>query len=254
MSENILKCDQAPLVDLREPCLTIITINRNNGRFLQRTLDSLTKFRDDRRVECLFVDGASTDCSLDVAAGFYDLRKIVSEPDSGIYNAMNKGLRRAKGKYLLWLNSGDELKTCAHATVMPILAAGTADLISFGLEMFREGAGTPEIIWRPKTEDLPHHTLPHPTTFFNRLSLISVFGYCESYKIAGDRDAILKMYYFRRALEIHEEIIGIFYFGGVSSGYALAYDNLLIDRNYGLINVAEYLIKFTKLKVKEFLK
>lgn len=90
--------------------LTIITINRNNAAGLEKTIRSvLSQTRTD--FEYVVVDGASTDGSEDVirhlAPAFGDRIKWVSEPDDGIYNAMNKGMRMASGEYFQILNSGD---------------------------------------------------------------------------------------------------------------------------------------------------
>ena len=89
--------------------LSIITINLNNFSVLKKTIESVINqsFTD---FEYIIIDGGSTDGSQDVIRKYED--KIVywvSEPDKGIYNAMNKGIRQAKGEYLLFLNSGDWL-------------------------------------------------------------------------------------------------------------------------------------------------
>lgn len=248
-----IRTEQALPIAYGGPLLTIVSINRNNAASLPRTLESLSEFRDDQRVECLFIDGASTDNSLSIAGRFYEPDKIISEPDTGIYNAMNKGLKYAKGKYVLWLNSGDKLKANAFEEVMPKLAASSSDLISFGLEMHKEGSEVAYTIWRPKIEDLPSHTLPHPTTFFNREAFLNISGYREIYKLAGDRDAILRLYFFRRSVEFVDKVIGIFYSGGASSGRLLAYENLKINRCFGVIGRFDYLSKYCKLRAKDFL-
>lgn len=92
--------------------LSIITINRNNAAGLEKTMASvLVQTYTD--FEYVVVDGASTDESVDVirrfAPQFGDRIKWVSEPDKGIYNAMNKGIRMASGEYIEILNSGDIL-------------------------------------------------------------------------------------------------------------------------------------------------
>ena len=92
--------------------LTIITINRNNAAGLERTMQSVVaQTRTD--FEYVVVDGASTDGSQDVirnqAAAFGDRIQWISEPDAGIYSAMNKGIRMATGDYVQFLNSGDSL-------------------------------------------------------------------------------------------------------------------------------------------------
>ena len=92
--------------------LTIITINRNNAPGLEKTMQSvLSQTRKD--FEYVVVDGASTDDSVSVikrlAPAFGNRLKWISEPDKGIYNAMNKGIGMATGEYIQILNSGDSL-------------------------------------------------------------------------------------------------------------------------------------------------
>ena len=87
--------------------ISIITINLNNVSGLENTLSSVRAqtFRD---FEQIVVDGGSSDGSVDVIRANSDwIAQWISEPDSGIYNAMNKGVRMASGDYLLFLNSGD---------------------------------------------------------------------------------------------------------------------------------------------------
>lgn len=89
--------------------LSIITVNLNNRDGLQKTLDSIIcqTFKD---FEWIVIDGGSTDGSKElIEENAEHISYWVSEPDKGIYNAMNKGIRRAKGEYCLFLNSGDYL-------------------------------------------------------------------------------------------------------------------------------------------------
>lgn len=89
--------------------LSIITINYNNAAGLEKTLQSVNA-QTCKEFEHIIIDGASTDGSVDVIRELSDdsvNRHWVSEPDSGIYNAMNKGIRMAKGDYVQFLNSGD---------------------------------------------------------------------------------------------------------------------------------------------------
>lgn len=91
------------------PKLSIITINLNNASGLRKTIESVVSqtFQD---FEYLVIDGGSTDGSVEVIKEFEDkITYWVSEPDKGIYNAMNKGILKARGEYLQFLNSGDWL-------------------------------------------------------------------------------------------------------------------------------------------------
>ncbi len=95
--------------------LTIITITYNAEPFLERTLRSVAKaarlvpgMADN--IEYILVDGASEDGTLQIAERYSSLfTRIVSEPDAGLYDAMNKGLSLATGDYLWFLNAGDEV-------------------------------------------------------------------------------------------------------------------------------------------------
>lgn len=87
--------------------ISVITINYNNASGLQKTIESVVgqQFSD---YEYIIIDGGSTDGSKEVIKKYKDrITYWVSEPDNGIYNAMNKGIAVAKGEYLHFLNSGD---------------------------------------------------------------------------------------------------------------------------------------------------
>lgn len=92
--------------------LSIVTINRNNAIGLEKTMLSVAS-QTYKEFEYVVVDGASTDDSVEVikrlAPKFGDCIKWISEPDKGIYNGMNKGIRMATGDYIQILNSGDVL-------------------------------------------------------------------------------------------------------------------------------------------------
>ena len=95
--------------------LSIITINKNNAAGLQKTIESVVSQTSDN-FEYIIIDGASSDESTAVIKKYTEnslySKKIsywISEPDTGIYNAMNKGIEKAHGSYCLFLNSGDYL-------------------------------------------------------------------------------------------------------------------------------------------------
>jgi len=90
-----------------QPVLSIVTVTLNAESVIRDTLDSiLGQGFDD--YEIIIIDGASTDNTMEIISGYKDkLSVVVSEPDNGIYNAMNKGMRAASGKYIQFLNAGD---------------------------------------------------------------------------------------------------------------------------------------------------
>jgi glycosyltransferase involved in cell wall biosynthesis len=87
--------------------LTIITITYNAEKVLENTLKSVFS-QTNQNFEYIVIDGNSTDGTL-ALAGKFGVKNIVSEPDEGIYDAMNKGLAKANGEYIWFMNAGDEL-------------------------------------------------------------------------------------------------------------------------------------------------
>lgn len=123
--------------------LSIITINRNNATGLEKTMQSvLSQTQTD--FEYVVVDGASTDESVSVikrfASAFGDRLKWISEPDKGIYNAMNKGIGMASGEYVEFLNSGDCL-----------VSSNVVEKMYAALEV----SGYPSILYGNMLKDMP---------------------------------------------------------------------------------------------------
>jgi glycosyltransferase involved in cell wall biosynthesis len=95
------------MIDMSQPLISIITINFNNKKGLARTIESVVK-QTVPDYEYILIDGGSTDGSIDIIKQHQNkLAYWISEKDKGIYDAMNKGIQKASGKYLLFLNSGD---------------------------------------------------------------------------------------------------------------------------------------------------
>lgn len=90
------------------PLISIITITYNAESEIGPTLESLNR-QTFRNFEHLVIDGASSDNTLSIVKEMSPDSIVISEPDKGLYDAMNKGLRAAKGEYVLFLNAGDSL-------------------------------------------------------------------------------------------------------------------------------------------------
>lgn len=95
---------------MEKPAITVVTITFNAGATIARTLESVASqtYRD---YEHLIIDGASRDDTVAIASARKDSRlRILSEPDKGLYDAMNKGLSMARGEFIIFLNAGDRFK------------------------------------------------------------------------------------------------------------------------------------------------
>jgi glycosyltransferase involved in cell wall biosynthesis len=164
--------------------LSIITVNLNNEIGLETTIKSVVEQRW-QNFEYLVIDGDSTDESLSVIRkNEFAINYWISEPDTGIYNAMNKGIKASKGEYLLFLNSGDVLNgvTALNDFINNPLFSG--DII-YGDYQFEKGEKIYPDILSPLF--FIKSSLPHQSTFFKRSIFDEMGGYNESYKISADR-------------------------------------------------------------------
>ena len=196
--------------------LSIITINRNNAAGLEKTLKSVAS-QTCKDFEHIIIDGASTDNSVEVIKQYIENTnnqpsgllsgveapithhqiKWISEPDKGIYNAMNKGIRMASGDYIEILNSGDSL--CDEHVVERMLAALEEKKypeILYGnmIKQWPDGRTHRDCCEKGRLTMLSfyHGTLNHDPTYIRR-NLFEKFGYYnESLKIVSDWEWYLK--------------------------------------------------------------
>lgn len=181
--------------------LTLITINLNNLNGLTKTVDSVFA-QTLNTTEYIIIDGGSTDGSTEFLGKIkHQNLQWISEPDTGIYNAMNKGILKASGDYLLFLNSGDSL---AHKNVIEHILDFLKTLILqkeppvfYGI-MRR---GTPEkfsevrVPQKLNVSYIMDMSLPHPATLIPK-SLFDRFGpYDEKYRLVSDWKFFVQCYF-----------------------------------------------------------
>ena len=166
---------------------SIITVNYNNKEGLRETIESVIHqtFRD---FEFIVIDGGSTDGSAEVLKAYNKVIDYwVSERDNGVYNAMNKGITKASGEYLNFMNSGDcffDSQVLEHLSTKNI----STDIIVGRDYHFNETTqqGFATILpTRLSMLTFIHHTLPHQSTFFKR-ELFNDSPYDESLKLVAD--------------------------------------------------------------------
>jgi len=166
--------------------LSIITVNLNNLEGLKKTMASVFN-QTWRDFEYIVIDGGSTDGSKEYIEQHADMLDYwVSEPDKGIYNAMNKGILKASGEFLLFLNSGDHLieNTILEQNYKYIVKY---DLIYFDLKVVNNEKSF--IKRYPNKLSFSYFlkdTLPHPATFIRRSLFGNLGCYDESLRIVSD--------------------------------------------------------------------
>lgn len=184
--------------------VSVITVNYNNADGLKRTLESLfaQTFTD---YESIVIDGGSTDGSREIIENFADrITYWVSEPDGGIYHAMNKGIRQATGLYYNFMNSGDLFE---DPTVLEnIFASDPTEDILFGKytsDRHPKGVAYPT----PITMLTLYKTHPNHQASFLRWTLFNDHLYDETYQIASDWKFFIECLIFRQCSYAHLDVI-----------------------------------------------
>ncbi len=200
--------------------LSIITINYNNAAGLQQTMESVfgQTFAD---YEYIIIDGGSTDGSKKVIEKYANkLAYWVSEKDKGIYNAMNKGIDKASGVYLLFLNSGDYFVNTSVCEKMLPEDNLSYDLI-FGNRITIDEKGKENLLKIPEVITLQYMLIGtpyHGSTLINK-RLFNEYGlYDESLKIVSDWSFFFKVIVTGNASMKHMDVaVSYFVLDGISS-------------------------------------
>ena len=211
--------------------LSIITVNFNNKEGLKKTIQSVVNQKYDN-FEYIVIDGASTDGSINVIEENKDkITYYVSEPDKGIYDAMNKGIKQAKGKYCLFLNSGDYFINKDTLTDIFNGQTYTEDLL-IGRQKYvdRNGKITKSPYLRISELNMPYFissTLPHQATFIKKELLLQCGMYNTDYRIVSDWifwiEAIVKQ---KCSVKILPEYVSFMEKGGVSNDMSKCYNEM----------------------------
>ena len=176
----------------QKPKLSIITVCFNAPN-LRQTCDSIIQqtFQD---FEWLVIDGGSNKKTLDIFENYRDrIDYFVSEKDNGIYNAMNKGIAKATGEYLLFLNAGDSFYS-KYALERFMDEGLDADIIYANIQSYSCGVAIiqPDVL---DTEFWLKSTLPHQATLI-KADLFKLCGpYNETYKVISDYEKWLQCIY-----------------------------------------------------------
>ncbi len=177
---------------MAEKKVSIITVNLNNADGLLTTIKSVVE-QTNRNFEFIIIDGASSDKSQQVIEQYKDdFTYSVSEKDTGIYHAMNKGITKANGEYLLFLNSGDWLNNeQVIENILPYL--NNFDVISGDIDIFDNNQ------WHSmqSENEITTHlflriSLYHQATFISK-RLFETYGlYDESFRSTGDYEFFIR--------------------------------------------------------------
>lgn len=212
--------------------LTVITVCRNNLQGLRRTYRSVVEQTARSEFEWIIIDGDSTDGTKEwLAAHDSEIDRWISEPDTGIYNAMNKGVRLASGDYCLFINSGDYLFSLNAIADASKFLDNTTDFIYTDLDVYTPQKKRHNLwIYPDKLSAvyLKRGSLPHPSTLI-RSNLLKNDPYNEKNKIVSDWEFFYRQIVLKNAT--YKKISGTistFVLDGISSDYGNAIRQQLI--------------------------
>lgn len=235
------------------PLISIVTVCYNEEKNIEKTCKSISA-QTLRGFEWIIIDGKSKDNTVEIISKYKNkLSVLISEKDNGIYNAMNKGISKANGEYLLFLNGGDMLKD--KNTLERISNFIKEDKekgdIYYGDLIYDNG----EIVTFRKAKlnekFFKTKTISHQATFIKK-ELFEKYGhYNERYKIVADFDFWVKTIIINKVKTKYLPIIiSVFDLDGVSTNYKAAKKQIeernRVLRKYGIIN--KYQAKLAKIK------
>ena len=183
---------------------SIITVSYNSEKTIERTILSVLKqtYTD---YEYIIVDGASKDTTIEIVKKYESLfdgrLKWISEPDSGIYNAMNKGIKMSKGKIIGIVNSDDWLTDSALQILSDEISADDSNMnkILTGEVLFHYDDGETQLY--PTTHERYVYYakqyrmgLNHPATFVPRIIYDRIGLFDEQFRLYADADFIIRCY------------------------------------------------------------
>jgi glycosyltransferase involved in cell wall biosynthesis len=180
---------------------SVITVCRNEALNIRMTCESIVS-QGFRGFEWIVIDGGSTDGTLDILQEYQkQIDFLVSEPDDGIFHAMNKGAARATGEYLIFMNGGDRfasteaLRWASEAPQVQLLYGDVYLGNTDGLLETYPDVVDPGYMLRKM--------IPHQATFYERTLFEALGGYDESFKIAADYDLYARLFEVERISHYH---------------------------------------------------
>ena len=233
---------------------SIITVTYNCEDLIETTLNSVL-IQDFLNFEYIIVDGGSTDNTLKIIESYKDkIDIIISEPDKGIYDAMNKAIKLASGEYINFMNAGDTfIGNNIITTINNFLNQNNCSL-AYGYA--RTSYLNKELLIG--NSDASKIKICHQAAFYKK-DLHHKYGlYDLNYKIVSDRDFFAKLYTHHEPICFVNTIIVDYMYDGLTTKNVLAriYEDYMLDQQYfsekKLLNFFKFLTKSIFYKLKGF--
>lgn len=225
-------------VKLDLPVISVVTICYNSEELLGKTIESVLCQTYDK-IEYIIIDGASQDNSASIAKEYYTkfkqrgyLYTIISEPDDGIYDAMNKGIEQASGELVGFINAGDWYEREAVSIVAMEYQRCPFDYFYADVNIVRSDGSI--IVKHSKSDYFPtSRHWNHPTSFC-RKQVYKELGNFKCEGIHDDFEFFLRVRRAKKDIRIVRRILANFQMGGISNRKSLAMcKRRIVDRYRG---------------------
>ena len=230
------------------PLITVVTVVRNGEITLEETILSVIN-QTYSNIEYIIIDGASTDGTIDIIKKYENrINYWISEPDKGIYYAMNKGVELATGDYIALLNSDDWYEPNACEIVVNEINIVKKDIYHGMLRVIDKKNNKIIFVYGYDIYAINQNMIPHPTCFISK-EIYLRFKYDINYKSASDYDFIIKAYKSNASFYFIEKIMANFRTGGMSWSMTNDIETLKIQRKNGFIKVHKYYLRILLVKL-----
>ncbi len=206
---------------MNEPLVSVITVVYNNHQTIQSTIESVVS-QSYTNFEYIIIDGGSTDGTLAIVESYKErIATFISEKDNGIYHAMNKGIKLSKGRFCIFLNSGDYFEN-GH-----VLESFSTQLIHSGSDIVYGDvvtlSNTGQKTYITAAEPCNKHRMYfcHQSAFI-KSSWMKKFLYDEKYKMSSDFKFFKICYYHQLKFTHIKQPVAIYNMAGVSNTNRIA--------------------------------
>ncbi len=230
------------------PLISIVTVVYNGKNSLEKTIKSVLN-QSYKNIEYIIIDGGSTDNTQNIINKYAgEIDYWISEPDNGIYDAMNKGIAAAKGDWIYFLGSDDMLYD--NRTISDILAYLDSDeSVVFGNIMYTNGK---DVKSRFNILTLLHNTVHHQSAFYNA-NLFRNWSYDAGLRLIADYELNLRIYLNKMKYRHIDRLIAICNQHGLSrSNLKQAFIETNVVRNKHVIGILGFILRvlyFIKFKI-----
>lgn len=212
---------------------SIITVVYNGEKTIKRTIESILK-QEYTDYEYIIIDGLSKDATLTIASSYIERfngrLKIYSEKDNGIYDAMNKGVKKAEGQYIWLINADDYAEPDALMKIVRYYDSHpdrNESILAGGLNLVNSNTG--DIIKKVYVDDTQFDKkvkklkmpVSHPSTIVPKVVYERVGLFDSDYYISGDIDFIFRCYYYKEDFVCPKIILTNMTDGGISNKFPL---------------------------------